>query len=86
MPKRKSLIDDDNPPLTKADFARMRPFSEAEPELARAIKTRGPQKTPTKIATTIRLDPEVVAFFKARGKGWQSRINDVLRAVVESAR
>ncbi len=86
MPKKKLLIDDDNPPLTKADFARMRPFSEVEPELARALKTRGPQKTPTKVATTIRLDPEVVAFFKARGKGWQSRINDVLRAVVESAR
>lgn len=85
MPSKKQRTDEDNPPLTKADFARMRPFSEVEPELAAAIKGRGRQKAPTKVATTIRLDPEVVAFFKARGKGWQSRINDVLRAVVDSA-
>ena len=29
---------------------------------------------------SIRLDPDVVAKFKATGKGWQSRINEVLKA------
>ena len=79
--------DKENPPLTKADFARMKPAADVVPDVVAAYRRgRGPQKAPTKVATTIRLDPEVIAFFKARGKGWQSRINDVLRAVVESAR
>jgi uncharacterized protein (DUF4415 family) len=28
---------------------------------------------------TIRLDQEVVNFYKSTGKGWQSRMNDDLR-------
>ncbi len=32
-----------------------------------------------KVSTTIRLDPEVIAHFKADGPGWQSRINAALR-------
>ncbi|MCA1575064.1 MAG: BrnA antitoxin family protein [Acidobacteria bacterium] len=44
---------------------------------------RGPQKTPTKVLTTIRLDADVIAFFRSLGPGYQSRINDVLRRVKE---
>jgi uncharacterized protein (DUF4415 family) len=29
--------------------------------------------------TTIRLDADVVAAYRAQGPGWQTRINDVLR-------
>jgi len=43
---------------------------------------RGPQKAPTKILTTVRLDTDVIAFFKAQGRGYQTRINDELRKVV----
>lgn len=43
---------------------------------------RGPQKNPTKVLTTIRLDADVMAFFRAQGRGYQSRINDALRKVV----
>ena len=35
-----------------------------------------------KIATTVRLSPEVVAYFKAGGKGWQTRLDSVLREYV----
>jgi len=35
-----------------------------------------------KIVVTIRLSPEVVAKFKATGKGWQSRIDEVLKKAV----
>ncbi len=28
----------------------------------------------------IRLEPDVIAKFKATGKGWQSRMNEVLKA------
>jgi uncharacterized protein (DUF4415 family) len=33
-----------------------------------------------KVMVTMRLDPDVVAKFKATGAGWQSRINDALKA------
>lgn len=42
---------------------------------------RGPQKAPTKVLTTVRLDPDVLAFFKAQGSGYQTRINDELRKI-----
>ncbi len=32
-----------------------------------------------KLSVTLRLDREVVAHFKGSGKGWQTRINKVLR-------
>ena len=41
---------------------------------------RGPQKKPTKVAVTLRYSPEVLAYFKAQGDGWQTRINNVLLA------
>jgi uncharacterized protein (DUF4415 family) len=44
---------------------------------------RGPQKAPTKILTTIRLDADVIAFFRAQGSGYQSRINETLRRAKE---
>ncbi len=48
------------------------------------MRCRGPQKTPLKNRVTIRLTPEVVAFFKNQGKGWQTRINEVLQNYVDS--
>ena len=33
---------------------------------------------------TVRYDAEVVDFFKSQGRGWQSRMNTVLRAFVDS--
>ena len=47
---------------------------------AQAKVQRGRPKAPApKVSTTIRLDPEVIAHFKAEGPGWQSRINEALR-------
>ncbi|MFZ7109672.1 BrnA antitoxin family protein [Avibacterium avium] len=46
-------------------------------------KRRGKQKAATKQATTIRLSPLVLEKFRATGKGWQSRINEVLLKYVE---
>ena len=50
----------------------------------RMVPGRGPQKAPRKVATSIRLDPDIVARFKADGPGWQSRINATLRAAVDA--
>lgn len=47
---------------------------------AKAKVQRGrPLAASPKISTTIRLDPAVIAHFKAGGPGWQSRINEALR-------
>lgn len=37
-----------------------------------------------KVATTMRLDADVLATFNASGKGWQTLINQVLRDYVKT--
>ncbi|WP_225206679.1 BrnA antitoxin family protein [Novosphingobium huizhouense] len=74
----------DNPELSEEDIRNARPFAEVFPHLAATIGKRGPQKAPTKVPTTLRLSPEVVAHFRATGKGWQSRIDQVLKDWVTS--
>jgi uncharacterized protein (DUF4415 family) len=44
---------------------------------------RGPQASPTKVLTSVRLDADILEFFKAQGSGYQSRINAALRVEVE---
>jgi len=44
---------------------------------------RGPQAAPTKVLTSLRLDADILEFFKSKGAGYQSRINAALRMVVE---
>lgn len=74
----------DSPELTRADFAKARPFSEVFPDLSASIrKGRGPNKAPTKKLVSLRLSPEVLDHFKSTGKGWQSRIDDTLRKAVK---
>jgi uncharacterized protein (DUF4415 family) len=77
----------DSPPLSKEFLAKMRPVRELAPELIALQehlgKQRGrPKSANPKIATQIRLSPEVVEFFKATGRGWQTRIDAVLRGIV----
>lgn len=71
-----------NPEWTEADFKAARPFAEVFPELAESIRrARGrPAIDTPKQQISLRLDPDVIEKFKATGKGWQSRINDVLKA------
>ena len=74
----------DSPELTRADFAKARPFSEVFPDLSASIrKGRGPNKAPTKKLVSLRLSPEVLDHFKSTGEGWQSRIDDTLRKAVK---
>ncbi|MDR0380184.1 MAG: BrnA antitoxin family protein [Candidatus Accumulibacter sp.] len=40
---------------------------------------RGPNKRPKKEQVAIRYSPDVLAAFRATGKGWQTRMNDALR-------
>ncbi|NTW35731.1 MAG: BrnA antitoxin family protein [Syntrophobacteraceae bacterium] len=94
MENRLPLIDEEGEvrELTKEEFARARPASEALPEIlgpdlaAELLKPgmRGLQKKPRKTSTTIRLDVEVLEAFKAMGRGWQTRMNNVLKDYVKS--
>jgi uncharacterized protein (DUF4415 family) len=40
---------------------------------------RGRFYKPTKTSTTVRIDSDVLAWLKSQGKGYQSRINAILR-------
>ena len=74
----------DSPELTRKDFAKARPFSEVFPDLSASIrKGRGPNKAPTKKLVSLRLSQEVIAHFKSKGPGWQSRIDETLRKAVK---
>ena len=70
LPKKTSakVADQDNPAWTEDMLG--------APVLKRG---RGPQAAPTKVLTSIRLDADILEFFKAQGAGYQSRINDALR-------
>lgn len=74
--------DMDIPEWTAADFARAQPASEVVPEIVAAWRHRrgrGPQKAPTKKLVSLRIDRDVLARFRRTGKGWQGRVNKVLR-------
>jgi uncharacterized protein (DUF4415 family) len=72
----------DSPELTDEELANLRPAKDVlPPALFDTLpKRRGLQKTPTKVAVSIRLSRDVVDAFKAKGPGWQSRIDEALRA------
>jgi uncharacterized protein (DUF4415 family) len=62
-------------PDSEIDYSDIPPLTEdfwKNAERARFYK-------PTKTSTTIRIDSDVLAWFKGQGKGYQSRINAVLR-------
>ncbi len=87
-PKFDPARHDENPALTDEQLATMRPARDVLDArtfeaLTRRPGQRGPQKTPTKQAVKLRLDPTVVEHFKAGGPGWQSRINAALVEVVK---
>ncbi len=39
----------------------------------------GPDYNPTKASTTVRIDTDVLLWLRGQGKGYQSRINAILR-------
>lgn len=74
--------DPDNPEWTREDFAHARPAAAIMPPgfmAAHAPRHRGPQKAPTKLLVSLRLDPDVLEQLRAGGRGWQTRANELLR-------
>ena len=61
-----------------------RHLTEGVLEVAGVPARRGrPFKEDRKLLTSLRLDPDVLAHFKADGQGWQGRINAFLRRALE---
>ena len=68
------MDEDDAPDLSSPEF---------QAKFAKVPVRRGRPKSATqKISTTLRLDADVLERFRASGPGWQSRINETLRAAV----
>ena len=68
--------------LSDEELAEFKPFEESDlPEsFKQAVRRRGrPPKANPKVAVYIRFSPEVVAHFKATGKGWQTRMDEALK-------
>lgn len=81
----------DLPPLTEKQKAELKTLSEMPdseidysdiPPLDDAFwknAVRNPFYKPTKTSTTVRVDSDVLAWLKSQGKGYQTRINAILR-------
>ncbi len=53
--------------------------------IARVIVRRGLKPVPPRTSVSLRIDADVLEWFKKRGTGYQTRINAVLRAFKEAA-
>jgi uncharacterized protein (DUF4415 family) len=72
--------DPDTHELTDEEMAELRPLSEMKRLPGR------PKAEATKERVTIRLSPEVTAYFRATGKGWQTRLDEALREYIDARR
>ncbi len=68
-----AISDPDAQPLTPKQLKAMVPI--------RALRGR-PRSENKKLLVSVRYSPEVVAYFKSTGEGWQSRMDGVLREYV----
>lgn len=97
MTTRAPLIDDDGEvrELAAADLLLFKPASEVLPpklyaDLLEMNRSAGvvrgrPKAIVTKEPVKIRLDADVLAALRASGDGWQTRINDSIRASLQLA-
>jgi uncharacterized protein (DUF4415 family) len=69
--KDKDIDLSDNPELTPAMFAR-------------AVVRRGLKPVSRKTQLTLRIDGDVLEWFRKQGRGYQTQINSLLRAYMEA--
>lgn len=81
----------------KTDDVRLDTISDDEVEAIAAADEDGPPMTdeewakveitpPVKVSVGLRLDSDVLKWFKAKGRGYQTRINAVLRRYMDAHR
>ncbi|MCS6994240.1 MAG: BrnA antitoxin family protein [Anaerolineales bacterium] len=75
--ERLEAMDDENIDLSD--------IPELTPEMfAKAVVKRGLKVKKNKAQLTIRVDQDVLTWFKSQGRGYQTRINSLLRAYMEA--
>lgn len=58
---------------------------EISPEMfAASVVRHGLKPVPKKVQVTLRLDSDVLDWFKAQGRGYQTQINALLKAYMEA--
>lgn len=58
---------------------------EVTPEMfANAIVRKGLKPIPVKQQITLRIDKDVITFFREQGQGYQTKINQLLRAYMDA--
>ena len=70
-------LDPDTYELSDEEFKQLKPMR------GRPVGSTAAQ---TKVAISVRLDADVLAYFKAEGRGWQSRMNDALKNLIAQRR
>jgi uncharacterized protein (DUF4415 family) len=85
---KSSWVDPDDPEMTDEEIDRF--VEQADlyhgDRLVRAGKVGRPKAGQTKALMSLRLDSEVIEWFRATGPGWQTRINDALLQHVRRAK
>ncbi|MBC3365605.1 BrnA antitoxin family protein [Pseudomonas sp. SWRI154] len=75
---------------SKTDWERLAKLDDADidtsdiPELDEDFFRRAELRVPVKQSVTIRLDTDVVEWFKGQGAGYQTRINQLLRQYMQA--
>ena len=68
------------------DIKLTREHPEAEVKyIVRGIVRRGLKAVPAKASVSLRIDADVLQWFKAQGPGYQTRMNAVLRAFKDAS-
>ncbi len=90
MARKPRPLSDENGEIREMDaqeFAAMRPASESVPDIVARAKRRGrPPLERPKTQVTLLLNADIIAHFKAGGRGWQTRLHDVLERHVRRER
>ncbi len=72
---------------TSAEDAAINAAALSDTELARLRPARGrPAAAIKRPMLSMRVDPDVLAQLRASGKGWQTRVNALLRQAVEQGK
>jgi len=74
--------DPDDAPAITADWAARADLYDGK----RLVRRGRPAGTATKTQTTMRISKEVLKFFRASGRGWQTRMDEALKKYVAARR
>jgi uncharacterized protein (DUF4415 family) len=84
---RQTWVDQDDAPELKDDFFekgiwrigdRVVPREEGQAAAREALRRGRPRAARRKVSVTVRYDEDIVRAFKAKGPGWQTRMNEAL--------